>query len=91
MNGKKLIIHDFKNEMVCRIKLYRHWKKDHIMNDKKRIKIRLKAYERVYSENPKMRDSIDSVMVGVCAEECVSPKQVFFILLFFAVVFIVMG
>ena len=60
------------------------------MKDKKRIEILLKVIERIYSENPAIRESLDSFMVGVCAEEGVSREQVFFILLSFAVVFIIM-
>ena len=39
------------------------------MKDKKRIEILLKIIEKIYSKNPEMLESVDSVMVGVCAEE----------------------
>ena len=60
------------------------------MKDKKRIEILLKVTERIYIKHPKIQESIDSVIVGVCAEEDVSPDQVFF-LLFFVVISIIMG
>ena len=60
------------------------------LKDKKRIEILLKVIKRIYDKNPEMQKSIDSSMIAVC-KEGVSLEQVFFILLFFAAVFIIMG
>ena len=38
-----------------------------------------------------MQEAIDASMVAACAKEGVKPKQVFFILVFFAVTSIVIG
>lgn len=57
-------------------------KKDHIMKDKKRIKVLLKVIESIYDKNPEMQDEIDASLVEVAPEEGVSPELVFFILLF---------
>ena len=42
----------------------------------------LKFIQRVYDKNSGMQEVIDASMIEMCAEEGVSPKQVFFILLF---------
>ena len=52
------------------------------MKDNKRVKILLKVIEIIYDQNLKMQKVIDTSMIEVCAEEGVSPAQVFFILLF---------
>ena len=57
-------------------------KKDHIMKDKKRIKVLLKVIESIYDKNPEMQDEIDASLTEVAPEEGVSPELVFFILLF---------
>ena len=57
-------------------------KKDHIVKDKKRIKVLLKVIESIYDKNPEMQDEIDASLVEVAPEEGVSPELVFFILLF---------
>ena len=61
------------------------------MTYKRRIGILLNVVKRVYEKHPEMRESIDSVKVDVCAAEDISLEQVFFVLLFFTIVFIVMG
>ena len=60
------------------------------MKDKNRIEILLKLIERIYIENLEMWESVDDIIVTVCAEETVSHGQAFFILLFFAAFFITM-
>ena len=47
--------------------------------------------KRIYDQNPEMEEVIDWSMMEVCAEESVSTEQVFFILPFFYVVFIIMS
>ena len=49
----------------------------------KKSEVLLKAIQRVYDKNPWMQEVIDASMTEVCAEEGVSPEQVFFILLLF--------
>ena len=61
------------------------------MKYKKRIKFLLKVKIKVYNENPELQKLIDASMVEVCTKEGVSPKQVIYILLFFAVIFIIMS
>ena len=63
---------------------------DHAMKDKKRIEILLKFIKKVYDKNPDLQRLIKSSMVEICAEEGTSLQQVFFVLVFFAVAFIVM-
>ena len=60
------------------------------MKDNYRVKVLLKIIQRIYYKNPSIQEVIDALMIKVCADEGVSPKQVFFILLFFAVHFIIM-
>lgn len=60
------------------------------MKDKKRTEILLKFIKRLYSESPNIQKSMDSLMIDIFKEEGVSPKQVFFILFFFAFVFMIM-
>ena len=52
------------------------------MKDNKKVKILLKVIQRSYDKNPETQEVIDASMIEVCAEEGVSPEQVFFILLF---------
>ena len=52
------------------------------MKDNKRVKVLLKVIKRIYHQNPEMQKVIDASMVEVCAEEGVSPEQLFFILRF---------
>ena len=61
------------------------------MRDKKKIKILRKVIKRICDQNPEMQELVDASMVQVCAEESLSSEQVFFVLLFFAVVFIIMA
>ena len=60
------------------------------MKDKLRIETLLKVIEGMYSKNIGMQKLIDESMTDVCKEDGVSTEQIFFILLFFAVVFIIM-
>ena len=71
--------------VCCRM---RH--EDHAMKDKKRIEILLKFIKKNYDKNPDLQRLIKSSMVEICAEEGMSLQQVFFVLVFFAVAFIVM-
>ena len=50
------------------------------MKDKKKLEVLLKVIKRVYDENPGMQEMMDASMIEKCAEESVSPEQVFFIL-----------
>lgn len=59
------------------------------MKDKKIIDILLKVIKNVYDKNSDLQKLIRCV--DVCAGEGVSLEQVFFILVYFAVFFIVMG
>ena len=52
------------------------------MKDKKKLEVLLKFIQRTYDKNPKMQKVIDAPMIEVCAEDGVSPEQVFFILVF---------
>ena len=52
------------------------------MKDNKRVKDLLEVTQRIYYKNPEIQELIDASMIGVSAEEGVSPGQVFFILLF---------
>ena len=61
------------------------------MKENKKSEVLLKFIQRLYDKNSGMQEVIDTSMIKACAEEGISPKQVFFILLFFAVVFIIMG
>ena len=58
------------------------------MKDKKIIDILLRVTKNVYDKNSDLQKLIDASMV--CAGEGVSLVQVFFILVYFAVFFIVM-
>ena len=48
-----------------------------------RTKVLFKLKKKVHDQNPGLKELIEALMVKVCAEEGVSPEQVFFILLFF--------
>ena len=61
------------------------------MKNKRRTEMLLKVIKRFHQQHPDMCKIIDSSMVHVCREENISPDQPFFILLFFAAVFIIMG
>ena len=50
------------------------------MKDKKKLEVLLKVIKRVYDENPGVQEMMDASMIEKCAEESVSPEQVFFIL-----------
>ena len=52
------------------------------MKDKKKLVVLLKVIQSVYHKNSGMQEVIDASVIKVCAEEGVSPEQVFFILLF---------
>ena len=52
------------------------------MKDKKKLEVLLKVIKRIYDKNPGTQEMIDASIIEVCAEEGVSPEQVFFILLF---------
>ena len=58
------------------------------MKDKKKLEVLLKVIKRIYDKNPGLQEMMDVSIVEVCAEEGISPEQVFF---YFAVVFIVMA
>ena len=60
------------------------------MKDKKRTKVLFKLKKKVHDQNPGLKELIEALMVKVCAEEGVSPEQVFFILFFFVAIFIIM-
>ena len=49
------------------------------MKDKKKLEALLKVIKQTYIKNPEMQKMIDASMIGVCAQESISPKQVFFI------------
>ena len=51
------------------------------MKDKKKLEVLLKVKKRIFDKNPGMQHTIDASMTDVCAEEGISPEQVFFILL----------
>ena len=48
------------------------------MKDNKRVKVSLKVIQRIYDKNPAIQEVIDASMIEVCAEEGISPEQVFF-------------
>ena len=52
------------------------------IKDNRKVKVLLKVIQRSYDKNPETQEVIDASMIEVCAEEGVSPEQVFFILLF---------
>ena len=52
------------------------------MKDKKKLKVLLKIIQRTYDKNPEMQKVVDASMIEVCAEEGVSPEQLFFIVSF---------
>ena len=52
------------------------------MNDNKGVKVLLKVIQRIYNKNPEIQEVIYASMIEVCAEEGISPEQVFFILFF---------
>ena len=52
------------------------------MKDKKKLVVLLKVKQSVDHKNPGMQEAIDASVIKVCAEEGLSPEQVFFILLF---------
>ena len=52
------------------------------MKDKKKLVVLPKVIRSVYHKNPGMQEAIDVSVTKLCAEEGVSPEQVFFILLF---------
>ena len=47
------------------------------MKDKKKHEILLKVIQRIFDKNPETQELIDASMMEVCAEEGVSPEQVF--------------
>ena len=51
------------------------------MKDKKKLEVLLKVIKRTYDKNPGTQEMIDASIIEVCAEEGVSPEQVFFVLL----------
>ena len=61
------------------------------MKNKNGSEVVLKVIKRLYQQHPDMRESIYSLMIDVCRKMNVSPDKVFFILLLFAVVYIIMG
>ena len=52
------------------------------MKENKKSEVLLKFIQRVCDKNSGMQEVIDASMIEVSTEEGVSPKQVFFILLF---------
>ena len=57
--------------------------KDKVKNESnKRVKVLLKFIQKNCDKNPEVQEMIDASMIEVCAEEGVSPEQIFFILLF---------
>ena len=61
------------------------------MKNKNGSEVVLKIIKLLYQQDPDMHESIYSLMIDVCREINVSPDKVFFILLLFAVVYIIMG
>ena len=49
------------------------------MKDKKKLDVLLQVIKRIYDKNPEMQEMIGALMMEVCAEEGVSPEQVFFL------------
>ena len=94
-NVKKLIFIILKDEITNRILVI--WEKRAVsalkkkvaslsenynaMNDKKKLEVLLKVIKRIYDKNPGTQEMIDASIIEVCAEEGVSPEQVFFVLL----------
>ena len=64
---RKIIIYDFKVEMIYRMK-YQRGKKKTLWRARRKSK-------RTCDQNPEMEKVIDPSMVEVCAEESVSPEQ----------------
>ena len=60
-------------------KVVSYLKKYNDMKDKKKLEALLKVIKQTYIKNPEMQKVIDASMIGVCAQEGISPKQVFFI------------
>ena len=52
------------------------------MEDKKQLKVLLKAMQIVYDKNLGMQEVVDASMIEACPEEGVSPEQGFFIFIF---------
>ena len=48
------------------------------MKDKKKLEVLLKVIKRIYDKNPGLQEMMDVSIVEVCAEEGISPEQVFF-------------
>ena len=93
-NVKKLIFIILKDEITNRILVI--WEKRAVsalkkvaslsenynaMKDKKKLEVLLKVIKRIYDKNPGTQEMIDASIIEVCAEEGVSPEQVFFVLL----------
>ena len=51
------------------------------MKDKKKSEMLSKFIKKIHDTNPEMQEMIDMFMLEVCAEEGVSPQQVFSIFL----------
>ena len=60
-------------------KVVSYLKKYNDMRDKKKLEGLIKVIKQTYIKNPEMQKVIDASMIGVCAQESISPKQVFFI------------
>ena len=52
------------------------------MKDQKELEILLNVIQSIYDKNPEIQEVIDASMIKICAEEGVSPEQVFFIFTF---------
>ena len=61
------------------------------MKDEKRIEIVLNVIKRISDKNFGIQKSIECLTFNVCKEKSVTPEQAFFILIFFAAVFIIIG
>ena len=48
------------------------------MKDKKKLEVLIKIIKIIYDKNAGMQEMIDLLMMEVCAEEGISPEQVFF-------------
>ena len=52
------------------------------IKDNERVKVLLKVIQRIFDKNPEIQEVIDASIIEVCAEEGVSPEQVYFYFVF---------
>ena len=58
------------------------------MNDKRRILILLKILDQIQQDNEDARNGIEKSIATICKEEGISFEQVFYILLFFLMLYL---